>query len=140
MLNTLITETPNRKRNYQIQLDKHKEIIAKCITEDEIGSLDETISRTTAEHKDKRHTDLERKLKNSRHYRQTHKNKETNWVKNISSRELTQEEIDILAKGLNYNTKDATLLDLIADLEHAIKTNNIEEHAANNIRHESPLT
>ena len=136
MLNTLITETHNRKRNYQIQLDAHKKTMAKCVTEHEIESLNETISRTTAEYKNERHTDLKRKLKNSRHYRQTHKSEESNWVKNLSSRELTEEEKSVLAKGLNYNTKDATQLDFIADLEHALKTNNIEEHTMNNIRHE----
>ena len=136
MLNTLITETHNRKRNYQIQLDAHKKTMAKCVTEHEIESLNETISRTTAEYKNERHTDLKRKLKNSRHYRRTHKSEESNWVKNLSSRELTEEEKSVLAKGLNYNTKDATQLDFIADLEHALKTNNIEEHTMNNIRHE----
>ena len=110
--------------------------MAKCVTEHEIESLNETISHTTAEYKNERHADLKRKLKNSRHYRQTHKSEQSNWVKNLSTRELTEEEKSVLAKGLNYNTKDATQLDFIADLEHALKTNNIEEHTMNNIRHE----
>ena len=68
MLKALITETHKRNRNYQIQLDAHKQIIAKCNTEGEIDSLNQTISRTTAEHKDTRRNDLERKFKNSRHH------------------------------------------------------------------------
>ena len=57
--------------------------MAKCVTEHEIESLNETISHTTAEYKNERHADLKRKLKNSRHYRQTHKSEQSNWVKNL---------------------------------------------------------
>ena len=56
--------------------------------------------------------------------------------KNISSRQLTDEERQLLSKGLNYNTEDANQSDFIADLEHALKTADFKEHTANNIRHQ----
>ena len=57
-------------------------------------------------------------------------------TRHVSSRQVTDEERHLLSKGLNFNTKDANQLDFIADLEHALKTANIEEHTANNIRHQ----
>jgi phosphoribosyl-dephospho-CoA transferase len=47
MLNTLITETHNRIRNYRLQINKNKQSISSTVTEQETNSLDEAITHTT---------------------------------------------------------------------------------------------
>ena len=136
ILNTLITETHNRLRNYRTQLNSYQQSISTTINNQEMTALKEAISHTATQHRHKRHNDLQLKLKNCRQYCEKYSNTTENWVKNISSRKLTDEELHLLSKGMNYNTKDARHLDFIADLEHVLESNKIEEHTANKIRHE----
>ncbi len=42
----------------------------------------------------------------------------------------------ILAKGLNYNTKDAAKLDYVADLESALKNTELPDETKERIRHQ----
>ena len=59
------------------------------------------------------------------------------WVKNISDRQLTDIKVQVLAKGMNYNTKDADPLDFIAELESFFKNNReINKDSRDHIRHE----
>ncbi|CAB4027058.1 Exonuclease 1, partial [Paramuricea clavata] len=53
-------------------------------------------------------------------YQRNHNNADA-WVKNISHKQLTDQQKQVLAKGLNYNAADAKKLDFIADLESALK-------------------
>ena len=57
------------------------------------------------------------------------------WVKNISGKPLTEQQTHVLAKGLNYNTKDATKLNYVADLELALKSTGTDE-TKEHIRHQ----
>ena len=75
------------------------------------------------------------KFKNSRSYKELHSNADT-WVKNISDKPLTEQQTCILAKGVNYNTKDAAKLDYVADLESALKNTEIPDETKQHIRHQ----
>jgi hypothetical protein len=83
----------------------------------------------------KRRTELQRKLNNSRSYQRNHNNAYA-WVKYISHKELTEQQTQVLAKGLNYNTTHAKKLDFIADLESALKNTELTEETKNNTRHQ----
>ena len=99
------------------------------------NSLDTAIKYTTYTYKESQHNELQRKYKNSRSYKQLHSNADTQ-VKNISDKPLTVEQTHVLAKGLNYNTKDANKLDYIADLESALKNTRLPEESREHIRHQ----
>ncbi|CAB4003864.1 Hypothetical predicted protein, partial [Paramuricea clavata] len=58
------------------------------------------------------------------------------WVKNISHKQLTDQQKQVLAKGLNYNAADAKKLDFIADLESALKGTELTDDAKNNVCHQ----
>ena len=81
MLNTLITETHNRLRNYRTQLNSHQQSISTTINNQEMTALTETISHTATQHRQKRHNDLQLKLKNCRQYREKYSNTTENWGK-----------------------------------------------------------
>jgi hypothetical protein len=72
---------------------------------------------------------------NSRSYQHNHNNTDA-WVKNISHKQLTDQQKQVLAKGFNYNAADAKKLDFIADLESALKGTELTDDAKNNIRHQ----
>ncbi len=77
---------------------------------------------------------MEYKLTSSS-YQRNHNNPDA-WVKNISRKQLTECQTQVLTKGLNYNTADAKKLDFIADLESALKDTELTDNAKNNIRHQ----
>ena len=54
----------------------------------------------------------------------------------LAHKELTEQQTQVLAKGLNYNKTDAKKLDFIADLESALKNTELTEETKNNIRHQ----
>ena len=54
----------------------------------------------------------------------------------ISDKPLTEQQTRILAKGLNYNTKDAAKLDYVADLESTLKNTEIPDETKQHIRHQ----
>ncbi|XP_050957575.1 uncharacterized protein LOC127158535, partial [Labeo rohita] len=58
------------------------------------------------------------------------------WVKNLSDRELTGPEMEVLAKGLNFAvTPDhIPVIDMITATESAIRNNNIPEEEAEQLR------
>ncbi|CAB4012008.1 Hypothetical predicted protein [Paramuricea clavata] len=53
-----------------------------------------------------------------------------------TTKQLTDQQKQVLAKGLNYNAADAKKLDFIADLESALKGTELTDDAKNNIRHQ----
>ncbi|XP_062849575.1 uncharacterized protein LOC134311850 [Trichomycterus rosablanca] len=67
---------------------------------------------------------------------QTHAGDVDKWVKNLSDRQLTQAEKDILAKGLNFavTPKQVPLVELITATESAIRNNNISDLEAEQLR------
>ena len=136
MLNTFITGTHNRLRSNQTKLGIFKQTITETTAEYDANTLNKTITCTTAVFKLQRHHELQRKLNNTRHYREVYNNKETTWVKNILNRELTDKETCVLSEGLNYNTRDANRLDFIAYQEHTLNTSNLEENTMDNIGHQ----
>ena len=62
------------------------------------------------------------------------------WVINMSSRQLTHVETDLLAKGLNFSITSKSLLhkDIIATIEDAVK--DLEKEEAGSIRAKISLT
>ena len=62
------------------------------------------------------------------------------WVINISSRQLTHIETDLLTKGLNFSITSKTLpnKDIIAIIEHAVR--NLEKEETDTIRAKVSLT
>ena len=94
-----------------VYIDKGCMDIVKLLSTKQL-KLDSAIKQTTNVHRTRRRSQLERKFKNSMSYKQLHSNADT-WVKNISDKPLTEQQTRILAKGLNYNTKDAAKLDYV---------------------------
>jgi hypothetical protein len=135
MLNVLITDAHNRLRVYQQKFEEHRNAILTKTNTTDAQSLDDTIKCITKKYQSKRHEELQRKLTSSRSYQRNHNNTDA-WVKNISRKQLTECQTQVLTKGLNYNTADAKKLDFIADLESALKDTELTDNAKNNIRHQ----
>ncbi len=125
----------NRRRTYRQKLHKYRNGVLLKADETGAKSLDDAIKYTANIYKERRHNELKRKYKNSRSYKHLHSNTDA-WVKNISNKTLTEEQMHILGKGLNYNTKDANKLDYIADLESILKNDKLTEETRENIRHQ----
>ena len=72
----------------------------------------------------------------SQHEDITHTHTKENWVKNLSDRELTQTEKDVLAKGLNFaiSPKALPVVDLITATESAIRSNRLAQPDADQLR------
>jgi hypothetical protein len=69
MLKVLITESHIRLRTYQRRIEEHRNAIFTT-TNTSTGAklLEDTINNITQEYQSKRHTELQRKLNNSRSY------------------------------------------------------------------------
>ena len=117
MLKVLITESHIRLRTYQRRIVEHRNAIFTTTNTSDAKLLQDTINNITQEYQSKRRTELQRKLNNSRSYQRNHNNANA-WVKNISHKELTEQQTQVLAKGLNYNTTHAKKLDFIADKDN----------------------
>ena len=59
------------------------------------------------------------------------------WVKNISNRTLSKDEVSVLAKGLNFSTtpKKPPVVDIISATESAIKQSGLNQPEAEELRH-----
>ena len=119
MLNLLISDAHNRLRIYQQKLHGYRNSVIQNTSTADAKSLDNAIKYSTNTYKTRRRIELDKKYKNTRSYRQR-KHITNTWVKNISDNTLTDEQIHVLGKGLNYNTKDASKLDYIADLQKTL--------------------
>ncbi|XP_028408809.1 uncharacterized protein LOC114531389 [Dendronephthya gigantea] len=135
MLNVLISDAHNRLRIYRQRLQGYRTAVIKDTTEMDANSISLAIQQTTNEHRKRRRSQLERKFKNTRSYKQSNNNTDA-WVKNISDRSLTEQQTRSLAKGLNFNTKDADALDYVADLESALKSTSLPDETKEHIRHQ----
>lgn len=120
MLQTLISEAHNRLRHYREKLNLHRHEVFTKTNEYDTTALKDAVQNTVNEYKTRRHSELQAKLVNTRQYRSRNKYDTNSWVKNISDKQLTEHETTLLAKGMNYNTKDADNIDFIAELETAI--------------------
>ena len=79
-----------------------------------IMQMKKAIQKTSHWHHDEIRTRLSVKW-NRLHTRSTTKEKQ--WLHNLSDRQLTTTEVNLLECGLNFNTSNATVVDLIAALE-----------------------
>ncbi len=135
MLEVLITDAHNRLGVYQQKIEEHRNAILTTTNTTDAKLLDDSIKYITKEYQAKRHKELQRKLTSSRSYQRNYNNTDA-WVKNISRKQLTECQTQVLTKGLNYNTAGAKKLDFIADLESALKDTELTDNAKNNIRHQ----
>jgi hypothetical protein len=136
MLNALISDVHNRLRIYRRKLHGYRDTVISKTIETDANSLEnaiKVIKQTANAYRTKRRNQLEQKFKNSRSYKQYHSNADA-WVKNISDRPLTKQQTRSLAKGLNYNTKDADKLDYVANLESALKNSGLTDETKEHIR------
>ena len=136
MLRTLINESHNRLRFYRTQTNAHRQQLTTQLNEDDAQQLGKTIAETSTAYRFQRRNNLEEKLRNTRSYQDQNTNI-NDWVKNISNRQLTAIEIQVLSKGMSFNTKDADPLDFIAELESYLTTScDLSEESKNDIRQE----
>ena len=56
------------------------------------------------------------------------------WLKNLSDRQLTTAEQEVLIKGMKFNTKDASHREYLADFEHALRSNGTSSEEQQQIR------
>jgi hypothetical protein len=135
MLKVLITESHIRFRTYERRIDEHRNATFTTTNTSYAKLLQDTINNVTQEYQSRRRTELQRKLNNSRSYQRNHNNANAS-VKNISHKKLTEQQTQVLAKGLNYNTTDTKKLYFITDLESALKNTELTEENKNNICHQ----
>ena len=134
MLRLMITDAHNRIRKYNRHVEDLK---ATCLRE--LGAtlfeqLETAIERKVQFTTEKKRENLNRKISKLAVTQQQNTYNRQAWIRNFSSRNLTNKEEEVLIKGLNYNFKDASKLEYLASLEAALTTSNLTEDAQQNIR------
>ncbi|GAA53088.1 putative reverse transcriptase [Clonorchis sinensis] len=123
MIRLMITDAHIRLRKYARVLNEQRETCLRTVGPEIIEQLSE--ARRVRHTVEKKRATLERKL-----YRLVKPTEPTNneaWIMNLSRRQLTAAEENVLIKGLNFNFKDAGNPEYLASLEAAFTSSGLNE-------------
>ncbi|XP_072406260.1 uncharacterized protein [Chiloscyllium punctatum] len=132
MIQVMITDAHSRLHKYRQEIARQKSLISKTTNQEWTRTTEQavTIGQNRTTHRKK--TALKEKTA-----KLTHKEEDTTthtWVRNLSHRQLTDTERTILAKGLNYNHRDAKTADFLAALEYTLRNNGLTEKTQQTVR------
>ena len=130
----MITDAHNRIRKYNRHIEDHKATCLRVLGTTLFEQLEAAIERKVRFTTEKKRENLNRKISKLTMNQQQNTNNHQAWIKNLSSRNLTNKEEEVLIKGLNFNFKDANKLEYLASLEAILTTSNLTEDVQQNIR------
>ena len=132
LIKLMITDAHNRMIKYQTNIDISKGACENTIDASAFAELNGAIQRRVNNMLKRRKEELMDKLTKLARSEEIPSN--STWVKNISQRQLSNEEHDVLVRGMNFNLGDAPKRHYLADLEYALKSTGINEEDQQTIR------
>ncbi|CAH8851188.1 unnamed protein product [Trichobilharzia szidati] len=125
MVKLMIRDAHYRIKKYQQIMDFEKEKLEKILSREHLSAMITAIALTSSRHRERRRKVLRTKLTKIK--KQQPNNTPIDCVVNLSKQPLSKMEQQLLQKGLNYNTEDASKTDFFAALESTLKSSKLSE-------------
>ena len=132
MIRMMITDCHARMRKYNMIIREQRTFCEQAIGEEYSAELRAAIQRRTTANKNRKRTQLDSKL--TKIQRIPTQSQDNGWVRNLSSRPLSETEQDVLAKGTNFNTSDAPITQFLAGFDGALRSAQLDEQTQHSIR------
>ncbi|BHF83969.1 hypothetical protein SprV_0902711800 [Sparganum proliferum] len=132
LLRTLINECHIRLRKYSKEIEMAKTACASYLETETLRNLESWILIKVNEERNKKKTQLLNKMCNLRQAQSTVSGPSS--VHNLSSKQLTEDQVKVLQHESSYNTGDAQPVDFIAALEATLSKTDTTEDSKNAIR------
>nr|VZI51515.1 unnamed protein product [Spirometra erinaceieuropaei] len=132
LLRTLINECHIRLRKYGKEIERAKTACASYLETETLRNLESWILIKVNEERNKKKTQLLNKMCTLRHAQSTAPGPSS--VHNLSSKQLTEDQVKVLQHESSYNTGDAQPVDFIAALEATLSKTDTTEDSKNAIR------
>ncbi|BHF81330.1 hypothetical protein SprV_0702446000 [Sparganum proliferum] len=132
LLRTLINECHIRLRKYGKEIEMAKTACASYLETETLRNLESWILIKANEERNKKKTQLLNKMCNLRQAQSTVPGPSS--VHNLSSKQLTEDQVKVLQHESSYNTGDAQPVDFIAALEATLSKTDTTEDTKNAIR------
>nr|CAH8820893.1 unnamed protein product [Trichobilharzia regenti] len=132
MVKLMITDAHYWINKYQQIIDIQKAKLEKTLNQEHLSTLITAITLSSEKHREQRRRALKTKLAKIR--KQQPDNTPIDCVVNLSKQPLSKTEQQLLQKGLNYNTGDASKTDFFAAFESLLKSSNLNEETQEEIR------
>ncbi|BHF83210.1 hypothetical protein SprV_0802635200 [Sparganum proliferum] len=132
LLRTLINECHIRLRKYGREIEMAKTACASYLETETLRNLESWILIKVNEERNKKKTQLLNKMCNLRQAQSTVPAPSS--VHNLSSKQLTEDQVKVLQHESSYNTGDAQPVDFIAALEATLSKTDTTEDSKNAIR------
>ncbi|BHF82019.1 hypothetical protein SprV_0802515500 [Sparganum proliferum] len=132
LLRTLINECHIRLRKYSKEIEMAKTACASYLETETLRNLESWILIKVNEERNKKKTQLLNKMCNLRQAQSTVPGPSS--VHNLSSKQLTEDQVKVLQHESSYNTGDAQPVDFIAALEATLSKTDTTEDSKNTIR------
>ncbi|BHF74250.1 hypothetical protein SprV_0401733500 [Sparganum proliferum] len=132
LLRTLINECHIRLGKYSREIEREKTACASYLEMEPLGNLQSWISSKVNSEREKKRTQLLNKMSSLKQAQSTPP--EPSSVHNLSSKQLTDDQIKVLQHESGYNRGDAHPVDFIAALEATLSKTKATEDSKNSIR------
>nr|VZI11478.1 unnamed protein product [Spirometra erinaceieuropaei] len=132
LLRTLINECHIRLRKYGKEIERAKTACASYLETETLQNLESWILIKVNEERNKKKTQLLNKMCTLRQAQSTAPGPSS--VHNLSSKQLTEDQVKVLQRESSYNTGDAQPVDFIAALEATLSKTDTTEDSKNAIR------
>ncbi|BHF83737.1 hypothetical protein SprV_0902688300 [Sparganum proliferum] len=132
LLRSLINECHIRLRKYGREIEMAKTACASYLETETLRNLESWILIKVNEERNKKKTQLLNKMCNLRQAQSTVPGPSS--VHNLSSKQLTEDQVKVLQHESSYNTGDAQPVDFIAALEATLSKTDTTEDSKNAIR------
>eukprot|EP00061_Rhincodon_typus_P015211 g42763.t1 len=141
MLQLMNNDAHNRLYKYEREISHQKSRYLNTTDQQWTTTLEQTITIKQHKTKTKKRHKLQEKLRKLIHHKDKDNNKPDTWIRNLSSRRLSETEKAVLFCGLNYNHKDANKeTDFMAALETTLKDTKLTDETQQAIRQTIILT
>ncbi|BHF84758.1 hypothetical protein SprV_0902791000 [Sparganum proliferum] len=133
MIRVLLQDCRSRIRKYRQRIDQEKARCCEFMDEEGIKLLQQRLVERIREHKATREAALENKF---RKLPAPMSSKNDKLVHNLSSKELTEEQMQVLRHEASFNTVDAKPANMIATEESVLSQTRATDETKNLIRHQ----
>nr|VZI32590.1 unnamed protein product [Spirometra erinaceieuropaei] len=133
MIRVLLQDCHSRIRKYRQRIDLEKARCCEFMVEDGIKLLQQRLAERTREHKVTREAALESKV---RKLSAPMSSKNDKLVHNLLSKELTEEQMQVLRHEASFNTADAKPANMVAAVESILSQTGAADEMKNLIRHQ----
>ncbi|VDN15879.1 unnamed protein product [Dibothriocephalus latus] len=133
MIRVIVQDCHARLRKFRQRIKEEKAKCLECIGENTKQLLQQRVAKRAHEHKTKREAALAVKFRKLLHSMSF---KDDKLVQNLSSKELTDEHMQVLRHEASFNTTDAGPANMVAAVESILSQTEAMDVAKNLIRHQ----